>query len=197
VTATEPVSPTAATGSTDRTHTAVAISGSLRADSSNTGLVRMAERLAPTGLTVQYFDVGTLPFYNADLETDPPATVVEWREAVGAAAAVLIGLPEYNFLPSPTALNAIAWISRPYGKHTLSGKVVALVTSGGRGGGSKAQAALAPVLGLLGNTVVDEPPVLISLGAERISADGTTTDPDIEAAVSAKLGAVLTALSVG
>jgi chromate reductase len=176
--------------------TAVAFSGSLRAQSSNTGLVRMAARLAPAALRVDNVDalVHALPFYNADFEEDPPIEVVRWREALTAADALIIGLPEYNFLPSPTAKNAVDWVSRPYGKHVLRGKVIALLTSGGKGGGSKTQAALGPILGLLGNTLVDEPPVLIALGADRINVDGTTTDPDIEAQVAAKLDAVLDAL---
>lgn len=176
--------------------TAVAFSGSLRAQSSNTGLVRMAARLAPAGLKIDVVDdiVHSMPFYNADFEDDPPIEVVRWREALAGADALIMGLPEYNFLPSATAKNAVDWVSRPYGKHIMKGKVIALLTSGGKGGGAKTQAALGPILGLLGNTVVDEPPVLIALGADTISVDGSTTDPEIEAKVAAKLAAVLDAL---
>ncbi len=176
--------------------TAVAFSGSLRAKSSNTGLVRMSARLAPAGLRVDVVDelVHALPFYNADFEEDPPIEVVRWRDALAAADALIIGLPEYNFLPSPTAKNAVDWVSRPYGRHVLCGKVVALLTSGGKGGGSKTQAALGPVIGLLRNTVVDEPVVQIALGETTIDVDGTTTDPTIEERVAAKLAAILVAL---
>jgi chromate reductase len=176
--------------------TAVAFSGSIRAKSSNTGLVRMAARLAPTGLRVDVVDelVHALPFYNADLEADPPVEVVRWRDALTAADALIIGLPEYNFLPSPTAKNAVDWVSRPYGGHVLRGKVAALLTSAGKGGGAKTQAALGPVIGLLGNTVVDEPVVQIALGDSTIDVDGTTTDPTIEDRVAAKLAAMLDAL---
>ena len=107
---------------------------------------------------------------------------------------MIIGLPEYNFLPSATAKNAVDWVSRPYGKHIMKGKAIALLTSGGKGGGAKTQAALGPILGLLGNTLVDEPSVLIALGADTINVDGTTTDPEIEAKVVAKLAAVLDTL---
>ena len=56
------------------------------------------------------------------------------------------------------------------------------------------QEAIGPILGLLGNRVVVEPPVNIVLGMNRIQADGSTSDPDVEAAVLAKLDAVLQAL---
>jgi len=176
--------------------TAVAFSGSLRADSSNTGLVHMAARLAPAELRVDVVNdvVFALPFYNADLEEAVPAEVQRWRDLVIAADALIIGMPEYNFLPSPVAKNAVDWISRPFGGQAMRGKVIAMLTSAGKGGGNKVQASIGPIMGLLGNTVVDEPPVQIVLGTNRIQADGTTTDPDVEAAVLAKLDAVLQAL---
>ena len=54
----------------------LAVSGSLRAGSANTGLVRMAERLAPAGLAVTVRDgIDLLPYYNADALSSPsPST---------------------------------------------------------------------------------------------------------------------------
>lgn len=178
------------------TFTAVAFSGSLRRDSSNTGLVNMAARLAPAELHVDVVNdaVFALPFYNADLEEDVPPEVQRWRDLVMAADAVIIGMPEYNFGPSAVAKNAIDWASRPFGGQALTGKVIALLTSGGKGGGAKVQDFIGPILGLLGNTIVADPPVRIVLGMNRIQADGTTSDPDVEAAVLGKLDAVLQAL---
>ena len=111
-----------------------------------------------------------------------------------SADALIIGMPEYNFLPTAVAKNAIDWVSRPFGGQVLRGKVVAMITSAGKGGGSKVQASIGPIIGLLGNIVVEEPAVQIVLGANRISADGTTTDPDVETLVQAKLEAVVEAL---
>lgn len=70
----------------------------------------------------------------------------------------------------------------------------ALLTSAGRGGGAKSQAALGPVLGLMGNTVVEDPAVQVAVGEGRIDVDGSTSDPEIEAAVRAKMDAVVDAL---
>lgn len=174
---------------------AVAFSGSLRAGSSNTGLVRLAARIAPAELSIEVIDwVGELPYYNPDLEESLPEVAVRWRSAVEAADAVLIGMPEYNFGPSGLAKNAIDWLTRPLGTHSLRGKVVAMMTSGGKGAGTMVQPAVGGIIGLLGNTVVAEPGVNIALGSTRIDGDGTTDDAEIIEAVTAKLAAVVAAL---
>ncbi len=176
-------------------YSVVAFGGSMRAASSNRGLVKLAERIAPPELRITVTELPSeLPFYNDDLESNPPASVRQWRALVEGADALLIGMPEYNFGPSAMAKNAIDWVSRPYGGHTLRNKVIAMITSAGKGGGSKVQDAISPILGILGNTVVTDPLVQIALGGGRIDADGNTEDAEIEAAVAAKLAAMLSAL---
>ena len=80
------------------------ICGSLRQESSNQGLIKLAQKLAPTEVTFTVFDkIGSLPFYNEDLE-DPsltPASVIEWRNIVKSSDALFIAAPEYNFGPQP------------------------------------------------------------------------------------------------
>ncbi|MBU3689312.1 MAG: hypothetical protein B7C54_11315 [Acidimicrobiales bacterium mtb01] len=170
----------------------LAISGSLRHNSSNTGLVRMAIRLAPADLVIEHWTrLGELPFYNEDLESDPPAIVREWRDAVSARDALFVAAPEYNFGPTGVLKNAIDWVTRPLGQHALRGKVVSIVSSAGGTGGSHMIEQLSGSLGLLGNTMVAEPVVQIAKGAERINADGTTTDPQIEDLISQRLAALL------
>ena len=167
----------------------LAISGSLRHNSSNTGLVRMAMRLAPADLDITHWTrIGDLPFYNEDLEADPPTIVREWRDAVSACDALFVAAPEYNFGPTGVLKNAIDWVTRPLGQHALRGKTISIVSSAGGTGGSHMIEQLSGILALLGNTVVSEPVVQIAKGAERISADGTTTDPEIENLIAQRLG---------
>lgn len=166
----------------------LAISGSLRRNSSNTGLVRMAMRLAPADLDITHWTrIGDLPFYNEDLEADPPAIVREWRDAVSGCDALFVAAPEYNFGPTGVLKNAIDWVTRPLGQHALRGKTISIVSSAGGTGGSHMIEQLSGILALLGNTVVSEPVVQIAKGAERINADGTTTDPEIATLISQRL----------
>ena len=75
----------------------LAIAGSLRQGSYNRGLLRAAEELAPEWVEVQFFDIGTLPFFNEDLEAaGDPEPVQRFKEAISRANAVLIATPEYN-----------------------------------------------------------------------------------------------------
>ena len=70
-----------------------------------------------------------------------------------------------------------------------------IVTSGGRSGGTHVQPPLVEILGLLGNTMVTEPAIMVVTGADRIASDGTTTDPEIESLVRARLDGIVTALT--
>ena len=177
----------------------VAISGSARRDSSNTGLIRMAERLSNSldGALHIHFDqtIAALPFYNADLE-DPsmtPDSVVAWRERVAACDALFIASPEYNFGTTALLKNAVDWASRPPGQHALRGKVVSILSSSSSTGGKNVIEYYTNVLTLLGNTVVREPDGGFVKGAERINADGSTSDPTVETVVLDRLRGILDA----
>lgn len=174
----------------------IAFSGSLRSGSSNTALLHMARRLAPPSLDIEIIDwIVDLPWMNPDLEPAPPPVVQRWWETVRSADAMLVALPEYNWSPSPLAKNALDWATRPVPDRSIVGTVVAFMSSASKSGGSNAQGPISTILGLLGATVVVDPPVQFALLADRIRADGTTDDPAIEDAVRAKLEAMAAALA--
>lgn len=170
------------------------IVGSMRQQSSNRGLVKLAQKLVPADVTFIFHDnIGALPFYNEDLEepSRTPEVVKQWRELVRGADALFIAAPEYNFGPSAVLKNAIDWATRPLGQHVLSGKAISLISSSGGTGGAHMMEQLGGIMGLLGNTVVAEPNGQIAKGAERISPDGSTTDPAIEVLVTERLRALV------
>jgi len=64
------------TGAENRTIRILAISGSLRAVSVNTAVLRAVQALAPEGVEViLYAGLGDLPHFNPDLEEHEPAAV--------------------------------------------------------------------------------------------------------------------------
>lgn len=102
--------------------------GSLRKDSVTRKVARAIEALAPSHLKFEEIPTGDLPLYNQDVEADPPAAYVAFRERVRAADAVLFATPEYNRSVPGNLKNAIDVGSRPYGQSAWNGKPVAVVS---------------------------------------------------------------------
>src|SRR5688572_32746389 len=95
--------------------TILALSGSLRAGSYNTMLLRAAQQFAPAGTTIEEGSIRGIPLYDGDLEAKEgsPAAVVALKEKIRAADGVLLVTPEYNNSIPGVFKNAIDWLSRP------------------------------------------------------------------------------------
>ena len=66
----------------------LAISGSLRKASFNSGLLRAAREISPDGMEITIFGIRDLPFYDGDVEGQgDPASVVALKSAVRGADA--------------------------------------------------------------------------------------------------------------
>ena len=156
----------------------LAISGALRAASTNTALVRAAQQLAPEGAEIEIYDgLRDLPYFDQDLEAEPPASVVELREKIAAADGVLISTPEYNYSIPGVLKNALDWASRPYGQSVLTGKPVAIMGASGSGFGTvRAQNHLRDVFHWLDSKVVTKPEVHVGNNWERFDNEGNLVD---------------------
>ena len=162
----------------------VGISGSLRRASYNRGLLVAAQEVAPADVTVEIVDLAPIPFYNPDVEAEGlPDTVVEMRERIAAADALLLTVPEYNHSYTAVIKNALDWASRPRPVSALHQKPVALMGAGGGSGTIRAQLALRPVLACSEAHVMPKPDLYIVRATEYFDADGTLTDATIREAV--------------
>ena len=104
--------------------------GSLRKDSQTRRLAKAMTSLAPESLKFTFVEIGDLPLYNEDLETDaPPASWTRMREDIKAADAILVVSPEYNRGVPGALKNAIDVGSRPWGQAVWNGKPAAVVTA--------------------------------------------------------------------
>jgi NAD(P)H-dependent FMN reductase len=91
------------------------ISGSLRAQSYNTALLRAAQSFTGDGFTLDAATLHGIPLYDGDVEQSdglPPA-VIELKERIVASDGVLLVTPEYNNGIPGVFKNAIDWLSRP------------------------------------------------------------------------------------
>ncbi|MDH7515468.1 MAG: NAD(P)H-dependent oxidoreductase [Bacteroidota bacterium] len=152
------------------------ISGSLRKASYNTALLRLAGELLPPGMTMEIFDLSTLPLFNQDTEKPFPPSVEDFRSCIAQADAVLIASPEYNGSISGVLKNAIDWASRPP-KHPLNGKPVAIMgASTGNFGTVRAQMHLRHVLTYIGALPLGKPDVFVARAEQIFDAEGNVTD---------------------
>lgn len=157
----------------------LAISGSLRSASFNTMLIRAAQKLAPEGLDIQLYDrLGDIPPY--DMDSDGPGAaeaVMDLRERIGAADALMIATPEYNYSIPGVLKNALDWASTPPDANVLRGKPVALMgASPSPFGTVRAQLALRQVFLWTGSPVTPGPEVLVFNAFERFDENGELVD---------------------
>ncbi|MEO8042556.1 MAG: NAD(P)H-dependent oxidoreductase [Acidobacteriota bacterium] len=103
--------------------------GSLRKESWNRKIAKELIAIAPASLKMEFVEIGALPHYNEDLETDsPPASWTEFRSAIKSSDAVLFLTPEYNRTIPGGLKNAIDVGSRPYGSSVWQGKPGAVIS---------------------------------------------------------------------
>src|SRR5437870_3191869 len=139
------------------------IAGSLRGASYNRGALRAAQELAPADVQIDPFDLAGISVYNQDEEAKMPARVVEFKQRIKAADAILIATPEYNYSIPGVLKNAIDWASRPYGDNPFNDKPVAIMSASiGMLGGARAQYHLRQTFIFLNMYPMNSPEVIVN-----------------------------------
>lgn len=168
------------------------ISGSLRARSINTEVLRAAALVAPPSVGISLFDgLAELPHFNPDLEADGaglPAAVQALRARVAAADGLLICSPEYAHGVPGALKNALDWLVSgseiPY-------KPIGLLNASPRS--THAQASLAETLRTMSTELVPGASIDLPLSGRRLDAAGIAADPALarllRSAVEALAGA--------
>ena len=105
------------------------IIGSLRKDSLNRSVARSICALRNDNLDCSMIEIGDLPLYNQDLDSDPPEQWTRFRQQIAASDGVLFCSPEYNRGIPGVLKNAIDVGSRPYGQSVFDKKPGAIVTA--------------------------------------------------------------------
>ena len=83
-----------------------------------------------SGYEAQLVEIGNLPLYNEDIDTESnaPAEYTTFRNAIKESDAVLFVTPEYNRSISGALKNALDVGSRPYGQSAWDGKPAAVIS---------------------------------------------------------------------
>jgi chromate reductase len=167
------------------------ISGSLRHNSWNTGLLHAAGKLLPEEMSLEISDLTRIPLYNQDLDgPNAPEPVLAFKERIRAADALLIATPEYNGSIPGVLKNAIDWASRPVNNSPLAGKPLAIMGAGGISGTIRAQLALRQLGVATDMLVLNRPEVRIFRAAEKFDAEGNLTDEQSRQSIRAQLEAL-------
>lgn len=167
----------------------LAISGSLRKKSTNTGLLHYAQANAPAGVDITIASIQDLPFYNADL-TEKPAAVQTLLAQLAEADALLLACPEYNYSIAPALKNALDWASREPKNALLSGKPVAIMGSAAGMGSSRAQYHLRQVCVYLNLHPLNKPEVFCNAFANTFDQEGHLIDATIQSLIKEQLVAL-------
>jgi len=156
----------------------LAISGSLRAASTNSQLLQAAELLAPSNMRIEHYEgIGLLPHFSPDLTAQLPQPVAELNERIIQADGLLISCPEYARGIPGSFKNALDWL---VGSSEFPNKPVVLFNASPRA--SHAQAALREILATMSARLLDEASMAVpllgrDLDAAAIAADEALAQP--------------------
>ena len=166
------------------------ISGSLRAGSTNTALLRTVHAMSPEQSHL-YEGMKDLPHYTPDDDHEPlPVGVRDLRVSIRQADAVLFCTPEYAGGLPGSFKNLLDWT---VGGGEMDGKPVAWINASGPAapsGGEDAHASLRKVLGYTGSVILEAACMQIPLVRQQVGPDGRITDPVVLTKLRQVLGAI-------
>lgn len=159
----------------------VVIVGSLRKEAFSLKVANALQAIAPSSLALDVTTLGGLSFFSQDLEANPPADWISFRDKLKAADAILIVTPEYNRSVPGVLKNAIDIASRPYGQSSFNGKPVGIIgTSPGAHGGVSAVKHLQQILPGISGPILQQPEMYVGQLGDAFDASGNLTKGSVK-----------------
>ena len=154
----------------------LAVSGSLRAKSSNTAVLNAAKALASEEVNIKlYSGLENLPHFNPDLDGDTlPNLVLSLRQQIAASDGILISSPEYAHGVPGSLKNALDWL---VGSVEFPGKPVALINTNPRA--TIAQASLKEILHTMSAQIIEPASVTLNIAGRGLNAEGIVRDREL------------------
>ena len=162
-------------------HHILVIAGSLRKESFTLKIAKALAKLAPPTLKLDVVTPHGISFFNQDLEANPPADWLSFRERIQKSAAVLFVTPEYNRSIPGALKNAIDVASRPYGKSSFLGKPVGIISnSPGPLGGVAAAKHLQNILPGISGPIMGQPETYLNGVGDAFDEQGNLTKESLQ-----------------
>jgi len=172
----------------------LAISGSLRARSSNTAVLSAAARLAPPDMSiVLYNGLASLPYFNPDLDTEePPEGVVALRREIGRCQGLLLCSPEYARGVAGALKNALDWL---VGSLEFPDKPVAVINASPRA--SHADAQLRLTLATMSARLIEAASITLPSLSRSLDAEGIVRNAELAEQIQIALRQFADAITSG
>ncbi|WP_298103769.1 NADPH-dependent FMN reductase [Bradyrhizobium sp.] len=162
-------------------HHILALVGSLRKESFTLKIANALAKLAPPALKLEVVTPHGISFFNQDLEANPPADWLAFRERIQRSAGVIFVTPEYNRSIPGVLKNAIDVASRPYGKSSFLGKPVGIVSnSPGPLGGVSAAKHLQNILPGISGPIMGQPETYLNGIGDAFDEKGNLTKESLQ-----------------
>jgi len=159
----------------------VTLVGSLRKESFSLKVANALAKLAPGSLKLEVITLHGISFFNQDLEANPPADWLAFREKLQKSNGVIFITPEYNRAIPGVLKNAIDVASRPYGKSSLNGKPIGIISnSPGPLGGVSAAKTLQNILPGISGPIMQQPETYLNVIGDAFDADGELTKESLK-----------------
>ena len=168
------------------------IVGSLRKESFNLQLAKLAEEMLKDKVQVSLLQYADLPFMNQDMEFPTPESVARVRQEVLAADGIWIFSPEYNYQIPGVLKNLLDWLSRPFVPNAwergsvMKGKPVTISGVAGRSGAAGVRKHLSALLEVMSMKLIGGMGMGISADAESFATNKLHLSEENHAALQAQ-----------
>jgi chromate reductase len=159
----------------------VVLVGSLRKESFSLKIANALAKLAPDTLKLNVVTLHDISFFNQDLEANPPADWLAFRDKLQKSNGVLFITPEYNRSIPGVLKNAIDVGSRPYGKSSFLGKPIGIISnSPGPLGGVSAAKHLQNILPGISGPIMGQPEIYLNAVGDAFDDKGQCTKESLQ-----------------
>jgi chromate reductase len=155
--------------------------GSLRAQSTNSAILRTARAVAPdAGIEPDLYEgLGVLPHFNPDGDRDPrPPAIDDLRQRIRVADALMFSVPEYAGALPGSLKNLLDWTIGDERAGSIYEKPVAWINASPRGA-VNAHEQLRHVLNYAHATIIEDACVHIPAMSDLVGPEGLITDTSV------------------